>query len=32
MILALASINPRDLGSFPLPLSLYFLLQTLRCK
>jgi hypothetical protein len=32
MISALASINPRDLGSFPLPLSLYSLLQALRCK
>jgi hypothetical protein len=32
MILALASTNPRDLGSFPLPTSLYSLLQALRCK
>jgi hypothetical protein len=30
--LALASINLRDLGSFPLPISLYSLLQALRCK
>jgi hypothetical protein len=27
-----ASINPRDIGSFPLPTSLYSLLQALRCK
>jgi hypothetical protein len=31
-ILALASINTMDLGSFPLPISLYSLLQALRCK
>jgi hypothetical protein len=31
-ILALASIKARDLGSFSLPISLYSLLQTLRCK
>jgi hypothetical protein len=28
-VLTLVSINPRDLGSFPLPLSLYSLLQAL---
>jgi hypothetical protein len=31
VIVALASINPRDMGSFPLPTSLYSLLQALRC-
>jgi hypothetical protein len=31
-ILALASINPSDLGSFPLSISLYSLIQALRCK
>jgi hypothetical protein len=31
-ILALASVNRGDLGSFPLPISLYSLLQALWCK
>jgi hypothetical protein len=32
VILALSSINLRDLGFLPLPTSLYSLLQALRCK
>jgi hypothetical protein len=31
-ILALASINPMDMGSSPLPTCVYSLLQALRCK
>jgi hypothetical protein len=31
-VLALASINHSDLGSFVLPLNLYYLLQAIRCN
>jgi hypothetical protein len=31
-LLAIASINPRNLVFFPLPLNLCSLLQALRCK